>query len=206
MPVEWRVGEPFGFDVASSPHSRRSWISPMRANRKLLGAVAVAVSLLAASAAQAATAIATTNVNLRAGPSTQYPAVDVVRGGEDVRVFGCLETRSWCDVGFRGFRGWMSSNYLAIVDTGRRYTGSQVIDRIDAPVIGFSFGGYWDDHYRDRSFYRQRANWDRWDERRAYRERHWDRRPDWDRDDRSGPRRWDRDDRRSDRDWGRGRD
>ena len=178
----------------------------MSSKRKLLGVVAMAATLLTAGAAQAATAIATTNVNLRAGPSTQYPAVDVVRSGEDVRVFGCLETRSWCDVGFRGFRGWMSSNYLAIVDTGRRYTGPQVVERIGAPVIGFSFGRYWDDIYRSRSFYRERANWDRWDGRRAYRERHWDRRPDWDRDDRSGPRRWDRDDRRSDRDWDRGRE
>ncbi|GGD35023.1 SH3 domain-containing protein [Aureimonas glaciei] len=176
----------------------------MRTRFTLLAAVALAGTTLGLGAAQAATAIATTNVNLRAGPSTQYPAVDVVRRGEDVRVFGCLETRSWCDVGFRGIRGWMSSNYIAVVDVGRRYTGPEVVGRIGAPIIGYSFGRYWDDNYRDRSFYRDRGNWDRWDERRAYRDRHWDRRPDWDRRDRRDGRRWDRDDRRGDRDDRRG--
>ena len=173
----------------------------MRKKSTLLAVVTVAAAVLGFNAAHAATAtaIATTNVNLRAGPSTQYPAVDVVRSGEDVRVFGCLETRSWCDVGFRGFRGWMSSNYIAVVDVGRRYTGPEVVGRIGAPIVGYSFGRYWDDNYRDRSFYRDRGNWDRWDGRRAYRDRHWDRRPDWDRGDRRGGR-WDRDDRRFYRD------
>jgi uncharacterized protein YraI len=169
---------------------------------KYLAALAIAGTILGAGSAQAATAIAiaTTNVNLRAGPSTEYPAVDVVRSGEGVRVFGCLETRSWCDVGFRGIRGWMSSSYIAVVDVGRRYSGPEVVSRIGAPIIGYSFGRYWDDNYRSRAFYRDRGNWDRWDGRRAYRDRHWDRRPDWDRGDRGHGRRWDRDDRRGYRD------
>lgn len=137
---------------------------------KTIGAVALASALaMPGVAAAAATAIATTDVNLRAGPSTQYPAVNVVQAGDGVRVFGCLSNRSWCDVAYGGQRGWMSSNYLAYVRGETRYVGPQVVTSIGAPVISFSFGSYWDNHYRDRSFYRDRARWDR-DDRRDLRD------------------------------------
>jgi uncharacterized protein YraI len=162
-------------------------------NKNIFGAAAL---LLAAGvpgvASAASTAIATTNVNLRAGPSTAYPAVNVVQAGNNVRVYGCLSNRSWCDVSYGPQRGWMSSNYLAYVQGGRRYTGERVVGYIGAPVVSFSVGSYWDDHYRGRSFYRER---DRWDRRGGY-DRN-DRREDW-RDRRE--RRGDWEDRRDDRD------
>jgi uncharacterized protein YraI len=136
---------------------------------KTLGAVAL-LSMMPGVASAASTAVATTDVNLRAGPSTSYPAVDVVVGGDGVRVYGCLSNRSWCDVRYAGQRGWMSSNYLAFVDSGRRYTGTRAINALRAPVISFSFGNYWDDHYRGRSFYRDRDRWDRRELRGARRE------------------------------------
>ncbi|HDZ74417.1 MAG TPA: SH3 domain-containing protein [Aurantimonas coralicida] len=130
-------------------------------NKMLLGLLAVVGSFaLPATADAAARAIATADVNLRAGPSTRYPAVDVVGGGDRVRVYGCLENRSWCDVGYDGQRGWMSSNYLAYAGGSRRYTGERAIRAIEAPVISFSIGGYWDDHYRARRFYRERDRYD----------------------------------------------
>ena len=83
-------------------------------NKMLFAALAVASAITLPASAQAQSrAIATTDVNLRAGPSTSYPAVNVVGAGDRVRVFGCLDTRAWCDVGYDGQRGWMSSNYLA---------------------------------------------------------------------------------------------
>lgn len=83
-------------------------------SNKAFGAFIIVSALLAPAAAMAASiAVATTNVNLRTGPSTQYPVVNVVGSGDDVRVYGCLSNRSWCDVGYAGQRGWMSSNYLA---------------------------------------------------------------------------------------------
>jgi uncharacterized protein YraI len=139
---------------------------------KAFGAFIIVSGLLAPAAAMAAsTAVATTNVNLRAGPSTQYPVVNVVGSGDDVRVYGCLSNRSWCDVGYAGQRGWMSSNYLAYVEAGRRYTGTTVVTRIGVPVIGFSFGSYWDNHYKGRSFYHDRNRWDRGDRRDVQRAR-----------------------------------
>ncbi|WP_062205699.1 SH3 domain-containing protein [Aureimonas sp. AU12] len=125
-----------------------------------LFALALAGAALVPGLASAASAIATTNVNLRAGPSTAYPPVNVVRAGEDVEVYGCLANRSWCDVDFYGQRGWMSSNYLAYIRGGQRYTGPRSVGYIGAPVVGYSFGRYWDDHYRGRDFYRDRRRWD----------------------------------------------
>jgi uncharacterized protein YraI len=136
---------------------------------KTIGAVALLAAFALPGAALAATAVATTNVNLRAGPSTQYPAVNVVLSGDAVSVQGCLSDRSWCDVSYSGQRGWMSSNYLAYVQGGQRYIGTRVVTSIGAPVISFSFGSYWGNHYKGRSFYRDRARWERQDQRRDVR-------------------------------------
>ncbi|MAP18988.1 MAG: peptide-binding protein, partial [Aurantimonas sp.] len=164
-------------------------------NKMLFAALAVASAITLPASAQAQSrAIATTDVNLRAGPSTSYPAVNVVGAGDRVRVFGCLDTRAWCDVGYDGQRGWMSSNYLADARE-RRYTGPRYVDRMDAPVISFSIGRYWDDHYRGRNFYRDR---DRYDDRRGRDRRDFDRRDDR-RDARRDARRDFREDRRDDR-------
>ncbi|WP_309083197.1 SH3 domain-containing protein [Chelativorans sp.] len=138
---------------------------------KTLGALALLAGICVPGAAMAAsTAVATTNVNLRAGPSTEFPPVNVVAAGHGVRVHGCLSTRSWCDVSYGGQRGWMSSNYIAFVDGGQRYTGTRAISAIRAPVVTFSFGSYWDNHYRGRSFYRDRDRWERRDARQDVRE------------------------------------
>jgi uncharacterized protein YraI len=171
----------------------------------ILGALAVlGAAALPGTASAASTAVATTNVNLRAGPSTAYPAVNVVPAGYDVRVFGCLSNRSWCDVAYGRQRGWMSSNYLAHVREGRRYTGPSVVSYIAAPTVTFSVGRYWDDHYRGRSFYRDRARWERdfdrprRDDRRDWREDRRDDRRDWRADRRDDRREW-REERREDR-------
>ncbi|WP_102960408.1 SH3 domain-containing protein [Mangrovicella endophytica] len=178
-------------------------------HRRLLGAAALLGAVLLPAVASAATAIAVTNVNLRAGPSTAYPPVNVVGAGDRVRVFGCLSNRSWCDVSYDGQRGWMSSNYLAYSDRGRRYTGERVVPLIGAPIITYSFGDYWDNHYRGRRFYRDRDRYRDIYRAGPRRDRDWDRRDrDWDRRDRDRDRDWDRrgdrrdwDGRRGERDW-----
>jgi len=105
-------------------------------------------------------AYATHNVNVRAGPGVDYPVVDVARAGEAVYVYGCLRQRAWCDVDFDGLRGWMSSNYLAFEQRGRRYVGPDAMHRMGTPIITFQFGNYWDRHYRGRQFYRDRHRWE----------------------------------------------
>ncbi|MBO0663229.1 SH3 domain-containing protein [Jiella sp. MQZ9-1] len=147
-------------------------------------ALTATVAIPAGQAFASQKAIATTNVNLRAGPSTSYPAVDMVEAGEGLRVFGCLQTRSWCDVRYRGQRGWMSANYIAVAS--QSYRARREFDPYSAPVITFSVDSYWGDHYRQRSWYRDRDRF-RGDfrEDRGPRDRDFDRRDrerhDWER-------------------------
>lgn len=112
-----------------------------------------------AGPALAAPGFATGNVNLRAGPGTNYPQVTVVPSGAGVEIFGCLQGYSWCDVGFGQVRGWVSSNYLQYLYEDRRVPLVQDTPRAGVPVITFRFGDYWGSHYRGRSWYSDRDRW-----------------------------------------------
>nr|WP_274706905.1 SH3 domain-containing protein [Allorhizobium sonneratiae] len=112
--------------------------------------------------AEAAQAFATANVNLRAGPSTGYPAVNVVPAGSPVEIYGCLSTANWCDVRYQGYRGWMSGSYIQTVYSSRRvYLEPDYYQPLGIPIVTFSLGDYWDHHYRGRDFYRERDRWRR---------------------------------------------
>ena len=63
------------------------------------------------AAAFAASAYATTTLNVRSGPGTGYGVVDVLRRGEAVDVDYCRG--SWCRVVKSGPDGWVSASYLA---------------------------------------------------------------------------------------------
>ena len=91
----------------------------------LLVAAATALMLAGTVAASAATAFASTTVNVRAGAGTGYPVVDVLRPGERVEVDYCRG--SWCAVEKRGVDGWVNANYLT---AGRDYR-DDYYDRYD---------------------------------------------------------------------------
>lgn len=122
-----------------------------------LGAVfAAALPALAA----AAPAYSTANVNMRSGPSTQYPPVLVIPAGSRVDIQGCMQSANWCDVAYAGYRGWVSGSYLQTTYSQRRvYVDPQYYRPLGIPTITFSIGNYWDRHYRDRDFYRDRDRW-----------------------------------------------
>lgn len=161
----------------------------MNLKAKVAG-LALALTLGLSSAASAASGFVTGNVNLRAGPSTDYPVVVTLVAGEGLEIFGCLSGYSWCDVDWNGYRGWVSSNYLQTVYQSRR------VRLVEAPpaIISFSFGNYWDNYYRGRPFYRDR---DRYDRREIRQERRQDRREA--RQERREDRREARQDRRQER-------
>ncbi|MCV3239143.1 DUF1236 domain-containing protein [Mesorhizobium sp. ZC-5] len=74
---------------------------------------AAALGLLAMSgAAFAATATATTDLNVRAGPGPQYEVVGVVGAGQSTEITGCLEGSKWCQIASNGGQGWVYSDYL----------------------------------------------------------------------------------------------
>lgn len=139
--------------------------------RKFLIAAAASLAALFAlpSVASAATGYVTTDLNVRAGPSTAYPAVTVFPGGSRVDVIGCTSGPGWCDVRAGGIRGWVSANYLDLSWDNRRVRAPRYVGRVGVPTVTFSIGTYWDDHYRSRSFYHDR---DRYDRRHHWRGRH----------------------------------
>ena len=124
--------------------------------RYFMAALAVVGGLFAASAAQAsAEGFTTTDVNMRAGPSTEYPRIIVLPRGAPVEIYGCVRSYTWCDVGYYDERGWVSSRYINIFYDDRRvyvpYT-----PRVQVPIITFDFG-YWDRWYTDYPFYGERV-------------------------------------------------
>ncbi|MGG7519248.1 SH3 domain-containing protein [Allorhizobium undicola] len=134
----------------------------MLKNPVFLAALAGMAALSAPVAAEAAQAFATANVNLRAGPSTQYPPVLVVPTGNRVEIFGCLSSANWCDVGYSGYRGWISGSYLQTTYSQRRiYVDPDYYRPLGIPTVTFSVGSYWDRYYRGRDFYRERDRWRR---------------------------------------------
>lgn len=129
----------------------------------ILAATAAMVAVTPALA-QAATAYSTANVNLRAGPSTSYPAVVVIPDGSKLQVFGCLQSPNWCDVGFAGGRGWVSGTYIQMSYSSKRvYVKPDYYQRLNVPIVTFSVDSYWDNHYKSRKFYSERSRWEKYD-------------------------------------------
>jgi len=130
--------------------------------RFLIPVLAAAI-FLPVAAASAATGYTTDNLTMRAGPGGEYPRIDRLPRGAKVNVHGCIDRFDWCDVTFRGRRGWVDGDEITVPYRGRRVAIMEYGPRISVPVISFSFDTYWDSHYRRASFYRDRDNWrERW--------------------------------------------
>lgn len=116
--------------------------------------VALAILAGTASAAAAATgAIATGNVNLRAGPSTAYPVVTTVPAGAGIVTYGCLAGYTWCDIGFASYRGWVSARYVQVVYNGAPVVLSPAVaTTVGVAVVGFS-QAYWNSYYAAYPWY-----------------------------------------------------
>lgn len=126
--------------------------------KRLLAAVGGLIALAGAASAQTPGYV-TTNVNLRAGPDTSYPAVAVLGAGSPLDIFGCLDAYTWCDVDWQGYRGWVAAQYLQYDYRGRRVGLPDYAPMIGVPIIGFSVDNYWGRYYRDRPWYGDRYRW-----------------------------------------------
>jgi uncharacterized protein YraI len=74
-------------------------------------ALLVAASLaLSAARAAADPVLATSDVNLRSGPGTQYPLVGRIPGGSTVEAVNC--NVGWCEAQFNGRAGYVNQSYL----------------------------------------------------------------------------------------------
>jgi uncharacterized protein YraI len=121
----------------------------------LTATLGVSISTLAV----AADGYVTGNVNLRAGPDPGYPSVAMLSVGTPVAIEGCVDGWSWCDVTAGNNRGWMAGNFLQEDYQGRRVLVPAYGVQIGIPIVSFVFATYWDDHYRNRSWYGNRQHW-----------------------------------------------
>ena len=129
----------------------------------ILAGAALVGAFVAPSVAAAANAYTTGNVNSRAGPSVNFPRVATLPAGVAVTIHGCVSDLGWCDTSWRGQRGWVSGRYLEYLYDDRRVIVQDYGRRIGLPIITFQFGNYWDRHYADRAWYRDRPRWrERW--------------------------------------------
>jgi uncharacterized protein YraI len=99
------------------------------------------------------------NVNLRAGPGTDFPVIIMVQAQAPISILGCLGDYSWCDVVVGYDRGWMRSIYLSGSYQGYYYPLRDYAPRLGYSVVDFDINQYWDAYYRDRPFYQDRPQW-----------------------------------------------
>jgi uncharacterized protein YraI len=121
-----------------------------------LAALVAAVLPITAASAQTMRGYTVRATRLYSGPLRDYPTVRYVRRSAAVQVYGCLRDWSWCDVTYRANRGWIAGDALRVSHEGRR---QGLAANLGIGVISFSFGSYWDTHYRSRSFYNDRPRW-----------------------------------------------
>jgi uncharacterized protein YraI len=127
--------------------------------RHVIAAAALATGLGVPAIAFADSAYTTGNVNMRAGPSTEFPRLTMLPAGAEVTIHGCTYGWSWCDTGWRGLRGWVSARYLQHLYEGRRVDLPDYATTIGLPIVTFEFTTYWNRWYRDRPWYRERDRW-----------------------------------------------
>lgn len=84
--------------------------------RRLIPTCLAALGLVALPAVAAAQtmALATTDVNMRAGPGTGHAVVGVIPSQHPAVVHGCIADRTWCEVSYGPMTGWSRTRYLAL--------------------------------------------------------------------------------------------
>jgi uncharacterized protein YraI len=131
--------------------------APMKLQARLVAAMLLASPAMAV----AAPGMITSSVNLRAGPSVEFPVVNRLARGAPVEVYGCIRQALWCDVSWGRERGWVAAQYLDYFYDGRYVDLPSYVDVVDVPVASFSLTSYWSSFYFGRPWYRRHAWWTR---------------------------------------------
>ena len=106
-----------------------------------------------------ANAYVTADLNLRAGPDTDYPAIIVIPAGQYVTVYDCIPDLTWCDVSFGENRGWAAAEYIQAFYQGQYMTVQQYAPQVSLPTAAFEIRTYWNSYYTGQPFYDQLDTW-----------------------------------------------
>jgi uncharacterized protein YraI len=98
--------------------------------------------------------------SLRAGPNVDFPLVERIRSQAPLEIRGCLSDLEWCDVSGRGSRGWVPAQDIGYTSRNRVMSPMEYSSGHEIPTVSFDYG-YWDSNYRTRSWYRDRAKWEK---------------------------------------------
>lgn len=83
----------------------------------------------------------------------------MLSAGTPVSIEGCVDGWSWCDVATPDGRGWVAGDFLQEEYQGRRVLVPEYGVQIGIPFVTFEFGSYWDNNYRNRSWYGERERY-----------------------------------------------
>jgi uncharacterized protein YraI len=126
--------------------------------KRIMYPIAAAV-LCAPLMAQAIEGWVIDDISLQAGPDPAYPSIVELNAGTPVSIQGCIDGWTWCDVIANADRGWVPGTFLEEDYGGQRVVVIDYGPQIAIPVVTFSLGVYWDQHYHNRPFYTQRQQW-----------------------------------------------
>ena len=117
-----------------------------------------AALLLFSATANAAGGNTLASTDMFAGPGDQFPQVMHLAPDLKVQIHGCLRNGLWCDVTWRGNRGWVAAQSLAY----RAGTDRVALEQpaAEVPPVTFDLRAYWEQNYRDRLWYADVNKWE----------------------------------------------
>ncbi len=95
-------------------------------------------------------------VQMRSGPGDEFPAVTRLAKNLNVDIHGCLKSWDWCDVSWRGNRGWVPAEAIDYRRGAERVSVREHGSELGVPEVTFQINSYWDDHYNNQLFYGDR--------------------------------------------------
>ena len=105
-------------------------------NRILAATLAFGLGTTASYAAT--TGYVTTDLNLRAGPSSSTEVLTTIPNSGEVVIEGCLETRNWCEVSYNGTTGYAYGDYLVADLNGQRVVVRENLNPLGIAVSAFT--------------------------------------------------------------------
>ena len=102
--------------------------------RLLLSAAAGALLASSTLAMAQTSVVATTDLNLRAGPGPEYPVIGAIAVDDQAMLNGCIEGSKWCEVSYGDLSGWAYSDYLIADNSGVEVIVTERPAEMEVPV------------------------------------------------------------------------